>query len=67
MHITESLFYFHKWLQARKPYTITKQRERWSEEEHLRYYCVTRLAAVRQIATGFCWADIRVFVVLQVH
>lgn len=23
-------------LQTRKPYTITKQRERWSEEEHLK-------------------------------
>jgi hypothetical protein len=38
-------------LQARKPYTITKQREKWSEEEHERF-----LEALRKY--GRAWRKI---------
>lgn len=43
--------------QARKPYTISKARERWSEEEHQRFVEAVRLhgRAWRKIEGAFRW------------
>lgn len=38
-----SLFFFARDLQTRKPYTITKQREKWTDEEHNRFLEALRL------------------------
>ena len=42
--------------QARKPYTITKQRERWTDAEHARFLEALRLhgRAWRRIEGDFC-------------
>ena len=42
-------------LQARKPYTITKQREKWTDQEHARFLDALRLygRAWRRIEGAF--------------
>jgi MYB-related transcription factor LHY len=49
-------------LQTRKPYTITKQRERWTEEEHDRFLEALKLY-------GRAWQRIEgnIFYFLQKH
>lgn len=50
-------------LKTRKPYTITKQRERWTEEEHSRFLEALRLyGRAWQKIEGYFSLTLRLFV-----